>query len=466
MSFWTLDRVNKALFSGVGTPPVSGQPRGTAPLGSVCTDTRTIGSGDVFVAIRGERMDAHDFLAEAVGKGAAAVVVHNAQAARGLGVPVFVVDDTTVALGALGRFRRAVWGRTVIAIAGSNGKTSTKELVRAALSTRFSVHATSGNLNNHIGVPLTLLAIPDDADVAVIEIGTNHPGEVATLRAIACPDVAVVTSVGEEHLEGLGTLEVVLREESAVFDGCKLAVTPAGQPEIGEEARQRGIPVIEAGLASGNLVADEWGLSTEARGWFRLGDTRFELPIVGAHNVRNALLAVAVARAAGIEDGDAARGIAAMPSLSMRSAMNVSGTLLVLNDAYNANPASVREVIATADAVETSRPRVLVLGSMLELGPSSGALHDELARRALASKAAIVAGVGEFARALKSAGPGDPRVITAPDAEQLWPLLSKRMARDSFVVLKGSRGMRLERLIPPLQEFGGASVGMSSSDAH
>lgn len=466
MSFWTLDRVNKALFSGPGTPPVSGQPRGTAPLGSICTDTRTIKGGDVFVAIRGERMDAHDFLVEAVEKGAAALVVHDAAATRGLGVPVFVVNDTTVALGALGRFRRSVWGQTVIAIAGSNGKTSTKELVRAALGTRLSVHATSGNLNNQIGVPLTLLAIPDDADVAVVEIGTNHPGEVAMLRAIALPDVAIVTSVGEEHLEGLGNLEGVLREESAVFDGCEFAVTPSGQPEIGEEARKRGIAVVEAGVTRGNVVPDAWGLSTEARGWFSLGEVRFELPIVGAHNVRNALLAVAVARACGIEDADAARGIAAMPPLSMRSAMSPSGTLLILNDAYNANPASVREVIATADAVETLRPRVLVLGSMLELGPTSGALHDELAQRALASKAAIVAGVGEFARALDDIGRGDARVVTAPDAEQLWPILSKRMARDSFVVLKGSRGMRLERLIPLLQEFGGAPVVTPSSDSH
>ena len=141
-------------------------------------------------------------------------------------MPAFVVTDTTAALGLLGRYRRRAWGKTVVAVAGSNGKTSTKELTSAALGSRLSVYATRGNLNNHIGVPLTLLAIPDDADVAVVEIGTNHPGEVATLRALAEPDVAIVTSIGEEHLEGLVDLAGVLREESAVFAGVPIAIVP------------------------------------------------------------------------------------------------------------------------------------------------------------------------------------------------------------------------------------------------
>jgi len=459
MSFWTLDRVRAAL-GGEG----NARPRGAAPLGNVSTDTRAIAAGDVFVALRGERFDAHQFLGDALARGAAALVVHDPRPAAAAGVPVFVVPDTTTALGALGRYRRRAWSRPVVAIAGSNGKTSTKELVRAALGSRFQVHATTGNLNNQVGVPLTLLAIPDDADIAVIEMGTNHPGEVALLRAIAEPDIAVVTSIGEEHLEGLGSLEGVLREESAVFDGCSLGITPAAQPEVGQEARRRAAQVVTAGVDAGDVRPDAWGLEPDARGWFRVGEVRFEVPLLGAHNVRNALLAVAVARACGISDEDAARGIASLRPLSMRSTIEAAGTLLVFNDAYNANPASAREAFSTLDAMRTERQRVVVLGSMLELGDQGPALHDELARRALASTAAVIAGVGEFQRALRDAAGSDPRVVTAPDADAIWPALRDRLASDALVMLKGSRGMRLERLLPKLREFGGAPPGASAAD--
>ena len=193
---------------------------------------------------------------------------------RALGVPAFVVTDTTVALGLLGRYRRRAWGKTVVAVAGSNGKTSTKELTSGALGSRLSVHATRGNLNNHVGVPLTLLAIPDDADVAVVEIGTNHPGEVATLRAIVEPDVAIVTSIGEEHLEGLGDLAGVLREESAVFTNVPVAIVPAGQPEIGGAARALAKSTMSAGLAAGDVRPDSWSISSEGAGVLRFGGRR------------------------------------------------------------------------------------------------------------------------------------------------------------------------------------------------
>jgi len=240
-------------------------------LSGVSTDTRTVGPGNLFVALRGERFDAHAFLAEAVGKGAAAVVVSDPTLAATLGVPAFIVHDTTAALGLLGRYRRRAWGRTVIAVAGSNGKTSTKELTSAALGTRLAVYATRGNLNNHVGVPLTLLAIPDDADVAVVEIGTNHPGEVATLRALVEPDVAIVTSIGEEHLEGLGDLAGVLREESAVFAGVPIAIVPAAQPEIGDAARTLAGSTVSAGLDAGDVRPDSWSITADGTGVLRFG---------------------------------------------------------------------------------------------------------------------------------------------------------------------------------------------------
>jgi UDP-N-acetylmuramoyl-tripeptide--D-alanyl-D-alanine ligase len=459
--FWTLDRVADAL----GSISVSPHPRGSAILSGVNTDTRTVGPGNLFVALRGERFDAHAFLGDAVGKGAAAVVVSDAALAATLGVPVFVVHDTTAALGLLGRYRRRAWGRTVIAVAGSNGKTSTKELTSAALGTRLMVYATRGNLNNHVGVPLTLLAIPDDADVAVVEIGTNHPGEVAALRALVEPDVAIVTSIGEEHLEGLGDLAGVLREESAVFAGVPVAIVPAAQPEIGEAARTLARSTVSAGLDAGDVRPDSWSITADGTGILRFGDVEVRPPLRGEHNLRNAMIAVAAARALGVAVEDAAAGIARTPALPMRGAWVQVGGFTVINDAYNANPASARESLRMLAAMETPRQRVAILGSMLELGAASAALHDEIARLALAGPAQIVAGMGEFARALQAAAPNDPRVVTAVDAPELWQLIARRLTPDAVILLKGSRGTRLERLIP-LMEGNAAPHQAVLSDQH
>jgi UDP-N-acetylmuramoyl-tripeptide--D-alanyl-D-alanine ligase len=339
----------------------------------------------------------------------------------------------------------------VVAIAGSNGKTSTKELTTAALGSRLVVYATRGNLNNHVGVPLTLLAIPDGADVAVVEIGTNHPGEVAMLRALAEPDVAVVTSIGEEHLEGLVDLAGVLREETAVFEGVSVAIVPASQPEVGSAAASRAQSTTSAGLDAGDVRPDSWTITPEGAGVLRFGDVEVRPPLRGAHNLRNAMLAIAVARALGVSIEDAAEGIARTPALPMRSAWMDIGAFTVINDAYNANPASARESLRMLAALDTPRQRVAILGSMLELGAAGPALHDEIARLALAGPAQVVAGVGEFARALKHAAPDDPRVVTAGDALEVWPMVASRVKPDAVILLKGSRGTKLERLIPLIE---------------
>ena len=205
-AFWDLDHVAHALDSCVIEAP----PHGDRLLGNVSTDTRSIRAGDIFVALVGDRFDGHDFVSAAVEAGARAVVISREVKLASNDVAVFHVQDTLVALGSLARFRRIVWGGTLIAVAGSNGKTSTKELLRAALESRLRVHATTGNLNNRIGVPLTLLSIPADADVAVVELGTSIPGEIATLRDVVRPDIAIVTSIAEEHLEGFGDIAGVL----------------------------------------------------------------------------------------------------------------------------------------------------------------------------------------------------------------------------------------------------------------
>jgi UDP-N-acetylmuramoyl-tripeptide--D-alanyl-D-alanine ligase len=336
MMAWTLDRLALALRAELQP---SARPSGTSVLGNVSTDTRTLASGDIFVALRGERFDGHDFLSQAAGAGASALVVDDPGRTAGLGVPVIVVRDTTRALGALGAWWRATWGGTVVAVAGSNGKTTTKELIRSALSGTLDVYATTGNLNNQVGVPLTLLRLPSSTQVAVVEVGTSIPGEVDLLRRIVAPDLSVVTSIGEEHLEGLGSLEGVLNEEAAIYDRVPLGLAPTAQPEIGRAARSRAARVIEAGLDTGDVHPDAWGMTSDGRGWATFGDTRIAMRVPGAHNLRNAMLAVAVARACGVPDDVAAAGISRVEPLDMRGRWMTCGDLTIINDAYNANPA-------------------------------------------------------------------------------------------------------------------------------
>jgi len=442
--FWTLDRIAEALGGG---------PRGATKVGRISTDTRTVGPGDAFLALKGESFDAHDFLAEAVKKGATALIVHDAARAAELNVPVFAVRDTLVALGALGRYRRRAWGKPVVGVVGTNGKTSTKELLRAALGGALRVHATVGNYNNLVGVPLTLFALPDDADIAVIEMGTNQPGEVATLRAIVEPDVVVVTSIAEEHLEGLGDLEGVLKEEVSACDGVALAVVPASQPEIAEAARPRAKRTISTGLDAGDLRPDSWGVEPDGRGWVELDEVRVLVPLRGVHNLRNAMLALAVARERGVPMRDAARSIAVMPAPPMRVHFETCGSATIINDAYNSNPGSARVALELLEHAGAGRQRVAVLGTMLELGTQADRLHDDVARAALASPIELVVGVGAYADALARVAPGDPRVAAGADPEAAWNAVRSRLRPDAIILLKGSRGVRLERLVPVISEW-------------
>jgi UDP-N-acetylmuramoyl-tripeptide--D-alanyl-D-alanine ligase len=447
--FWTLDRLADALKEHA---PAS-LPRGSAQVTGITTDTRKIGKGNVFLALKGDRFDGHDYLRDAVRDGAAAVVVSRVPKLGVLGVPVYEVRDTLVALGALASYWRQAWGKTVIGVAGSNGKTSTKDLLRAALSRTYSVHATTGNLNNRVGVPLTLLALQPDADVAVIELGTSLPGEVAILRDIARPDIALVTSIAEEHLEGLGDLSGVLREEAAAYDGVAVAIAPSAQSEIGDAARANARHVIVAGLDdNADVKPDRWEMGPDGLGVIEIGGVTVRPPVRGLHNLRNAMLALAAARECGVAYEDAAAGIAAMQQPKMRVAWEQLGNVTLINDAYNANPGSTRAAIELLQGTGSGRQRVIVLGTMRELGAASAQCHADIAGLALASGADIVAGIGEFAPALERQNE-QGRVITAPDVEDLWPQLQARLERNAIILLKASRGVQLERLVPHLTSW-------------
>jgi UDP-N-acetylmuramoyl-tripeptide--D-alanyl-D-alanine ligase len=444
--FWTLDTIAAALAGEA----VGKLPRGTTELTGITTDTRKIGKGNAFLALRGERFDGHDYLHDAVRDGATALIVSRPPKVDTLGVPIFEVRDTLIALGALGHYWRRAWGKTVIGVAGSNGKTSTKDLLRAAFSRAYTIYATTGNLNNRVGVPLTLLALPPEADVAVIELGTSLPGEVAILRDIAEPDIALVTSIAEEHLEGLGDLAGVLREEAAAYEGVAVGIAPSAQPEIAEVARGKAKRVIVAGLdGSADLKPDRWEIGPDGLGVIEIAGVTVRPPVRGLHNLRNAMLALAVAHECGVSYEDAAEGIAGMPQPKMRSAWEQVGNVTLINDAYNANPGSTRAAIELLKGTGSGRQRVIVLGTMRELGAASEQCHADIAGLALASGADIVAGIGEFAPALEKQNERE-RVITAPDVEDLWPRLEVRLQRNAIILLKASRGVQLERLVPHL----------------
>ncbi len=340
------------------------------------------------------------------------------------GLPYFEVADTLVALGLLARARRRLLppGSPVVAVTGSTGKTSTKEMIRAALATRWRVHATEGNLNNLVGVPLTILSAPTDTQALVIEAGASVPGEIARLRDIIEPTIAVITNVGYAHVEGFGSLEGVKREKLSLLEGVPAAVVgPPPEPEgmLDDDGRPR-LPLNGGGVVS--------------------------LPVLGIHQLENALIALAVAERVGIDHDAAVRALVDVRLPAGRGDVRTVGGLTLIDDSYNANPTSVRRAVEFAHwlARKKGRPLAVVVGTMLELGPESARLHAEAAREIVARKPALVAAVGEFVPAFEALG---QRIIAAPDAEALGPKLRAALKGNEIVLLKASRGVALERVL-------------------
>lgn len=465
---WTPDEARRAL--GVS-------PHGDVPdaFSAVSTDTRSMPAGALFVALKGERFDAHDHLAAAAEAGAAAAVVARVPESAPE-IAYYVVADTLVALGDLARHRRRALRGKVVAVAGSNGKTTTKELLRAALGASLRVHATDANLNNRVGVPLTLLAAPDDAEAIIVEVGTNVPGEVPMLARVVEPDAAIVTSIGEEHLEGLGSVEGVLEEELAVFDG----LAPGGVGIVAEEpselvdgarARIGESAVRVAGFGAGADLAPEGGregvtVRPDGSTAWRFRGVDVHVPLPGIHNVRNALLALGVAAEWGVPMEAAVRGLAAMPQPKMRNEWRRVGTVGVLADCYNANPPSVRAALDLLAALPGDAPKVAVIGTMRELGGHAERYHRELAEHAAALLGRgidrIVA-TGEFVAPFRERG-ADGRVLADEDPLAAYDALRPSLAGNETILLKGSRGVALERWIPLIErDFASADAPRQES---
>jgi UDP-N-acetylmuramoyl-tripeptide--D-alanyl-D-alanine ligase len=416
----------------------------------ISTDTRLLTADSLFVALRGERFDAHGFLPAAAAAGATGAVVRTGTP-EVPGLTLYRVDDTLHALGELARVRRKALTGPVVAITGTNGKTSTKEMLAAALSTRYRTHATRDNLNNLVGVPLTILGAPDSTEAMVLEAGANLPGEIGRHCAVIAPSITVITNVAAGHLEGFGGGEQVLREKLCLTDGVALAVVGPEPPALAELARQRARKVISAGLGAADRVPSKVELTEDGRPRVSIGTRSFLLDARGRHQAANAMLAWTVAEVLGLDLDKVARSLESLELPGGRGELQQYGALTVLQDAYNANPASFRAAIELARALRGKRRLVFVAGTMRELGEGSAAHHAEIAALLLALRPDLLAAVGEFVPALEPyrAALGD-RLLTAADAASLGPRLAERLQGDEFVVLKASRGVALERLLPDL----------------
>jgi UDP-N-acetylmuramoyl-tripeptide--D-alanyl-D-alanine ligase len=430
------------------------------PFGQVCSDTRTLEAGELFVALRGPNFDANEFVTAALERGAAGAIVERAQA---IPLPQLVVHDSLAALTALARAWRNDFTLPLIAVAGSNGKTTVKEMTAAIMSQAGPCLATRGNLNNHIGVPLTLLRLDRTHASAVIEMGANRAGDIADLGALARPTVGLVTNAGAEHLEGFGSLEGVARAEGEMFS----ALAPDGTAVINADDRFAPLwrelaarrPSVTFGLeARSDFSARDLGhrIDSSDRGLeFTLraaaGERRVRLRLVGRHNVVNALGAAAAASAAGATLDGCVRGLESVRAvhgrLEMRAAANGAA---IIDDSYNANPSSVRAAIDLLH--EMGGDAWLVLGDMAELGDYAVSSHAEVGEYARAQGIARLFATGRLAsHAVEAFGAGGEWF---PDVDTLTRRLAAELAPNSTVLIKGSRINRLERVVEALAPSG------------
>jgi UDP-N-acetylmuramoyl-tripeptide--D-alanyl-D-alanine ligase len=444
----------------------SGSLRGAANLAitGVSTDTRTLRPGQLFVAIRGEKLDGNTFLGQAAQAGAAAALIDRDCAAPPL--PTVLVDDSVRALGALAAERRARFSGPVVAITGSNGKSTTKEMCAQILAAAgLRVRRTPGNLNNHIGLPLSILALEDSDQALVVELGMNHPGEIDALARIARPDVGAITQVAAAHLGPMGSLEAIGRAKGELYDhiGAKgTGILNADDPWVMAQARRCAGRHVHFGFAASAEYRAEGAASDLEKGRFVLASPRLSgeiaLPVPGRHMIANALCALAAAEASGLLRADFAtvrRALEDFRGMPGRLALRACRDgLRILDDTYNANPESLRAALRTLAALAAPGRAFAVLGDMLELGDDAERLHEESGRTIAGSGVTALIGVGPLA-ACAVAGARAAGLACAESAAD--PAAAARRIRQlavpgDLVLIKGSRGSRMERVASALEE--------------
>jgi UDP-N-acetylmuramoyl-tripeptide--D-alanyl-D-alanine ligase len=414
----------------------------------ISTDTRTLEPGSLFVALRGERFDGHDHLARAAEAGATGALVRQGTP-EVPGLRLYHVADTLDGYGQLARARRREITGPVVAIGGANGKTSTKEMCAAVLRTRYQVHSTPANDNNLVGIPKTILAAPEGTEALVIEAGASVRGELARARPIIEPTVTVTTNVAVSHLDGLGSLEGVLEEELQLLKDVELAIVGTDPPALAEGARRQAKRVVTVGLGRADRVPVSVTVDSTGKPTLTVEGARITLPLLGQHQAANAMLAWTLAQELKLDLTAAAEALRTLRIPGGRGELIEAGGLTIINDSYNANPASFLAAIATARTMRAGRKLVFVAGTMRELGTESARHHAAVAAALVGLEPDVLAAVGDFVPALaRYAEKLKGRLISAPDAPSMGPLLKARLQGDELIVLKASRGAALERILP------------------
>ncbi|MGD8453107.1 MAG: UDP-N-acetylmuramoyl-tripeptide--D-alanyl-D-alanine ligase [Phycisphaerae bacterium] len=445
-----------------------------AAIGGVSTDSRSLRPGELFFAIPGPHFDGHDFVPAAAKAGAVAAVIASGrgsavtEALRKAAAPDIVlieVDDVVRALGRLAAYHRQLVSATLIAVVGSNGKTTTKSMITHVLAGRMSGRCSPKSFNNAIGVPLTLLSAEAADEFIVVEIGTSAPGEVAALATLARPDMAVLTCLAEEHLEGLGSLGGVAAEECSVFD----QLSPGGFAAVNVDNA-----LVRQYLPTQGLTLATFGWTAEAdirltaaqyeSPWLRFtvnGRFDYRLRLAGKHNAVNACGAITVARRMGLDHAEIAGRLETFALPPMRNEVITMGGITLLNDAYNANPGSALAALDVLESLPAPGRRLVVFGEMCELGDQSAELHRRLARQLAGRRVDRVCLVGAagamMAEELKDAQLSGPRVVHCADVDACLSHLREELRDGDVLLLKASRAVGLDRLVEPLrQHFGPA----------
>ena len=428
-------------------------------------DSRSIALGDLFFAVRGERLDGHDFVAAALERGAVAAVVSRARVAAlpdaALAAPLLIAEDPLLALQALAAHVRRQWGKRVVAITGSAGKTTTKEAIAAALGAKFHVLKSQGNLNNGFGLPLQLLRLKPEHEIAVVEMGMNHAGEIATLARIAGPDWGVVTNVGTAHVEnfaegqaGIARAKFELVEALPASGVAFLNCTDAYVSQFGRDFPGRVVYFGAGPCADPQIVStteDANGLHVQYRTGEHEGS--FTLRLLGGHNAANAIAGLAVALEAGVDLNAAVTALESLTAGDKRGQLMELAGATILNDSYNSNPEALRSMIQTL-AARPARRRILIAGEMLELGEHAPALHTACGRAAAEAGLDLVVGVRGNAEHLAAAAcAGGVASLFLPDAEAAGQWLAHNLRAGDQVLVKGSRGVHLERALETAQNL-------------
>jgi UDP-N-acetylmuramoyl-tripeptide--D-alanyl-D-alanine ligase len=429
---------------------------GSVMTSKVSTDSRTLKPGELFVALRGENFDGHNFVDSASKTGATgAMVDSNWKGQVPENFALIRTKDTLQAYQQLAANYRKSLPLKVVAITGSNGKTSTKDFTASVLGRRFRVTKTEGNFNNHVGLPRTILEATSRDEVAVWEIGMNHPGEIATLSKIAAPDVAIITNIGVAHIEFMGSREAIADEKGALVEAVSAdgtVILNADDPfteRIAARARAR---VVLAGTTDGTIRASEISQSEDGTEFTILEGAhrcRAQLPVPGLHMVQNALLAVTAGRVFGVSLEECAAGLAAAPLTKARLQIKNIGGVEFIDDSYNANPDSMKAALRTLAELPAEGKRIAVLGEMRELGAESERGHREVGETAATLKIDQVIAIGNLASEIAHAArdAGLQKIAIVESTSEAADLLGEIAAPGDLVLIKGSRLARTEQVI-------------------